>query len=314
MNVCVTGGSGFIGSHLVHRLVQDGHTVTVIDNLSTGFPTHLEPVRAAIRFVQADIADPAGLPDALQGCTVVLHQAALGSVPRSIDNPAATHAANVTGTLNLLQAARAAGVRRVVAAGSSSVYGANPVLPRHESLLPEPVSPYAASKLAAEAYCRAFEAVYGLETVVLRYFNVFGPRQNPDSQYAAVIPRFVSRMIRGERPQVYGDGEQSRDFTYVANVVEANLRAMEAAPGCGGIYNVACGGQYTLNELVSAINGVLGTALEPEYLPPRPGDTRHSLADIGQAGAVLGYKPSVGFHEGIRRTVEWYRSRKGAPT
>lgn len=311
MHVCVTGGAGFIGSHLVHRLAADGHRVTSVDNLSTGSPANLAGLPGPVQVLDLDILYTEGLAEALEGCEVVLHQAALGSVPRSIDRPAGTHAANATGTLSVLMAAQRAGVRRVVLASSSSVYGANPVLPRHEDLAPAPISPYAASKLAAEAYAQAWTAVYGIETVILRYFNVFGPRQNPDSPYAAVIPRFIRRMLAGRPPLIYGDGSQSRDFTHVDNVVAANLAAMAAPAGCSGIYNIACGEAVTVSDLARAIGDVLGTPLEPEYGPPRPGDTRHAVADITRARALLGYYPEVNFAAGIRRTVEWFRAQAG---
>jgi len=302
----VTGGAGFIGSNIVLRLVADGEDVRVLDNLATGRRENLADAVGKFEFVEADIADLDAIRPAFEGVQYVLHQAALPSVPRSVRDPAATTTANVTGTLNVLIAARDAGVERVVVASSSSVYGKEPRLPKQEDMRPQPISPYAASKLANEAYAAAFCEVYGLETVCLRYFNVFGPRQDPTSQYAAVIPLFIKAMLNGERPTIYGDGEQSRDFTFVANVVDANLLAAQAPAAPGRVLNIACGSRTTVNDLVRTLNLILRTQIEPIYADPRPGDVKHSLADICAAREVLGYEPEVGFETGLAATAEWY--------
>ena len=302
----ITGGAGFIGSNLAQELVRRGETVRVLDNFATGRRENLAGLELAL--LEGDILDPAVLRRACAGVDYVLHQAALRSVVRSVDDPAATNAVNVTGTLNVLLAAREAGVKRVVFASSSSVYGAAPGLPRRESDRPLPLSPYAAAKLAGEAYCAAFTHVYGLETVSLRYFNVFGPRQDPGSAYAAVIPLFVAALRAGRPPVIFGDGETSRDFCYVSNVVEANLLAAHASGGAGEAVNVACGERYTLNQLVALLNEILGTDMAPQYQPERVGDMRHSLADLTAARELLGYAPRVLFREGLERAVEWYRS------
>jgi UDP-glucose 4-epimerase len=303
----VTGGAGFIGSHIAAALVKRGERVRVLDNLSTGHRRNLTPLEDDIEFVHGDLVDRAAVERALQGVEVVVHQAALASVPRSVAAPLDTNAACVTGTVNLLDAARDCGVRRVVYAGSSSAYGDQPAPAKHEALLPSPVSPYAAAKLAGEFYCQAFTATYGLETVSLRYFNVFGPRQDPQSQYAAVIPKFITEILAGRRPTIFGDGRQSRDFTYIDNVVHGNLLAADAAGAVGKTINVACGQQFDLLELVRAINRALGTSVEPEFAPARAGDVRESLADISLARELLEYEPVVEFDEGLRRTVEYYR-------
>lgn len=303
----VTGGAGFIGGHIVERLVGDGRRVRVLDDLSTGRRENLASVAKRIELIEGDIRDAATVGRAMRDVEAVLHLAARASVPRSIEQPVETNEANVSGTLNLLIAARDAGVRRFVYSSSSSAYGETPKLPKQESDTPEPLSPYAVSKLAAEHYCACFAKVYGLQTVSLRYFNVFGPRQDPNSPYAAVLPAFLSRMTRGQRPVVFGDGEQSRDFCYIDNVVEANLLAATAAGVSGEAVNIACGERTTLNEIVAIINRQLGTDLPAEYREPRPGDVKHSLADISAARKVIGYEPKVLFAEGLRRTVEWYR-------
>jgi nucleoside-diphosphate-sugar epimerase len=302
----VTGGAGFIGSNIIRELLERGETVRVLDNFATGRRENLEEISDRIDLREADIRDLAAIRPAFEGVDYVLHQAAIPSVPRSVKDPVATTEANVNGTLHALMAAREAGVKRVVMASSSSVYGANPELPKRENMRPLPISPYAASKLANEGYAAAFTHVYGLETVCLRYFNVFGPRQDPTSQYAAVIPLFVSALLKGERPTIFGDGEQSRDFTHVANVVEANLKAATASGGSGGAYNIACGERVTLNELVQAINEILGAKIEPIYEPERAGDVKHSLADISAAREAFDYSPVVGFREGLERVVGWY--------
>jgi UDP-glucose 4-epimerase len=303
----VTGGAGFIGSHLVEALVQRGDRVRVLDNLSTGFLSNLEGVRDEIEFLRGDLVDGPTVARAVEGVDTVFHQAALASVPRSVERPLETHAACVTGTLTLLDAARRAGVRRVVYAGSSSAYGDQPSQSKRETDLPAPISPYGAAKLAAEYYLRAFWATYGLETVTLRYFNVFGPRQDPDSPYSAVIPLFISALLAGRQPVIYGDGRQSRDFTFVANVVHANLLAADAPDTAGRVLNAANGRSISLLELLSAINDLLGTKVVPRYEPARPGDIRESMADITLARTLLRYEPQVDFHEGLRRSIDYYR-------
>jgi nucleoside-diphosphate-sugar epimerase len=306
----VTGGAGFIGSHIVRRLLATGHEVRVADNLSTGRLANLDEVIGDIEFFELDIRDAETLGNAAHGCELVFHVAALPSVPRSIANPGASHETNATGTLNVLTAARDAGARRVVFASSSSIYGATRELPKLETMLPLPISPYAVSKLAAESYCRSFHAVYGLETVSLRYFNVFGPRQDPNSEYAAVIPKFIRAFAHGESPVIFGDGEQSRDFTYVENVVSANMAAI-TAPGVGGkVYNIACGHGITLNELTRRLRDEVGAEVEIEYGPERAGDVRDSMADISAARSDLGYEPLVTLDEGIQRTVGYYREQE----
>lgn len=302
----VTGGAGFIGSNLVRRLVGCADEVVVLDNLSTGRIENLKGLESRVEFVQGDVRDAGLLNRLFKGAEVVFHQAALPSVPRSIQDPIASNASNVDGTLNVLVAAREAKVRRVILAGSSSVYGNTAALPKVEDMPTNPLSPYAVTKLVGELYGRVFTHVYGLETVTLRYFNVFGPRQDPNSQYAAVIPKFIMKMSRGEQPEIYGDGEQSRDFTYVENVVEANILAATVEGVAGEVFNIGCGERHTLNELVEKLNYLLGTTIEPKYGPPRPGDVRHSMASIEKATTLLGYRPLVSFDEGLRRTVEWF--------
>lgn len=304
----VTGGAGFIGSHIAAALVERGDTVRVLDNLSTGHVGNMAAFRDRIQFMEADLIDAAAVAEAVRGVQCVFHQAALASVPRSVDFPLDTNAACVTGTVVLLDAARAAGVRRVVYAASSSAYGDQPTSSKRETDLPLPLSPYAAAKLAAEYYCRAFTATYGLETVALRYFNVFGPRQDPKSEYAAVIPRFITAILSGQQPVVYGDGRQSRDFTFVANVVHANLLAADAPNVAGRVLNVANGTQFSLLALLASINDLLGTRVEPRHAPPRVGDVRESLADITLARQLLGYESQIGFEEGLRRSIDYYRS------
>ena len=309
--VLVTGGAGFIGSHIATALVGQGNQVVVLDNLSTGRKENLEHIESHISFVQGDLLDRAALEEALGNVEVVYHQAALASVPRSVSAPMDTHAACVTGTLNLLDQARAAGVRRLIYAGSSSAYGNQPFQSKREQDLPRPLSPYAAAKLAGEYYLQAFSATYGLETVTIRYFNVFGPRQDPNSEYSAVIPKFVTAMLRGERPTIYGDGKQSRDFTYIDNVVSGNLAAASARNAVGRVINVACGEQINLLQLVDSINRVLRTNVQPIFAERRPGDVKSSLADISLAQEILDYSPQVSFDEGLRRSIKYYQSLIG---
>lgn len=304
----VTGGAGFIGSHIATGLVGRGDEVVVLDNLSTGKRENLAHLGDRVTLYEGCLLDRELLEQALTGVEVVYHQAALASVPRSVKEPLATNAACVTGTLNVLDAARQAGVRRVVYAGSSSAYGDQPNMSKRETDLPSPLSPYAAAKLAGELYCKSFAATYGLETVVIRYFNVFGPRQDPNSEYSAVIPIFVTKMVRDERPTIYGDGTQSRDFTYIDNVVQGNLAAADATDAVGRSINVACGTQFTLLQLVAAINDVLGKNIEPIFEEARVGDVRESLADITVARSVLNYEPQIKFDEGLRRSIEYYLS------
>jgi UDP-glucose 4-epimerase len=297
----VTGGAGFIGSHLVEALVARGHEVRILDNFSTGDAANLDGVRIRVDLVEGDITDLATVRSAMRGVDLVFHQAALASVPRSVADPMATHRACVDGTLHVLLAAKEQRVRRVVYAASSSAYGNSARLPKRESDPTAPLSPYAVAKLAGEQYCAAFSEVYGLETVRLRYFNVFGPRQTPDSPYAAVIPLFLRALTSGERPVIHGDGEQSRDFTFVDDVVQANLRAAEAQGVSGQVFNIACGRRTSLLELLQHLNALLGTRIAPIHAPPRPGDVRHSQADIQRAYDLLGYRPTTDIPAGLRR-------------
>jgi UDP-glucose 4-epimerase len=310
MTAClVTGGAGFIGSHLVEALLASGNTVRVLDNFSTGDPVNLERVRLEIEVLESDLTDLEAVRRAMRGIEVVFHQGALASVPRSVADPLATHAACVNGTLHVLQAAREAGVRRVIYAASSSAYGASTKLPKCENDPTLPLSPYAVAKLAGEHYCAAFSEVYGLETVRLRYFNVFGPRQSPDSPYAAVIPLFLQTMLAGRSPTINGDGQQSRDFTFVEDVIQANLLA-SAAPGVSGkVYNIACGKRTSLLDLVAKINSLLGTNILPSHRDPRPGDVRHSQADISRAMMELGYRPSYDIDLGLARCLDHLRGK-----
>lgn len=301
----VTGGAGFIGAHLTEALVAKGHTVRVFDNLCTGCRDNLAAVWDQIEFIEGDLTDLDMVRQATRDVELVFHQAALASVPRSVADPLATHNACANGTLHVLLAARDSGVRRVVYAASSSAYGASTKLPKEETDPTLPLSPYAVAKLAGEQYCTAFTQVYGLETVRLRYFNVYGPRQSPDSPYAAVIPRFLRTMLRGESPRLHGDGRQSRDFTFVSDVVQANLLAAEAVGVAGNVYNIACGGRTSLVELVARINALLGTAILPIHEEARPGDVRHSQADIARARRELAYRPRVSLDAGIRHCLEY---------
>ena len=309
MRYLITGGAGFIGSHLVERLVRHGAEVTVLDDLSTGRRENLRAVRDRIRFIRGNIVRLEACRRAMQGVDYVLHQAAVTSVPRSTRNPVGAHQANVTGTLNILMAAQEARVRRVVFAGSTAAYGDATEIPNHEALLPRPLSAYAASKVAGEAYCQAFWHTHGLESVVLRYFNIFGPRQNLESQYGAVVPLFIAAALRGEPAVIFGDGGQTRDFTFVANVVEANLLACHAPAEqvAGGVFNIGCGTATSIRQLWQQIADLVGTEVEPLQDAARAGDVRHSLASIDQARAQLGYRPTVNVEEGLRRTIAYYR-------
>ena len=303
----VTGGAGFIGSNIAESLLKDGHQVKVLDNLSTGFQRNLDCIPDA-EFIEGDIRDEAVLAKALSGVEVVYHQAALASVPRSMKDPLATHDHCVTGTISLLHNAVQAGVRRVVYAASSSAYGDQPFSSKRESDMVSPLSPYAAAKLAAELYCKAFYSAYGLETVCLRYFNVFGPRQDPDGEYSAVIPRFVTRLLKKEQPTIYGDGHQSRDFTFIDNVVQANRLAATAEDAPGKVLNVANGRTTSLLAILDSLKELLDCDIEPIHEPPRKGDVRDSLADITLTRTVLGYEPSVSVPEGLQRSIEYYRT------
>jgi len=307
MRYLVTGGAGFIGSHLVERLVADGHDVVVFDDLSAGRREYLAPVRSRIRFIRGSVLSAEACRRAVEGCDYVLHHAAITSVPLSTNDPVTAHAVNATGTVNILLAAHHANVRRVVFAGSTSAYGDSPELPNHEGLLPRPLSPYAASKLAGEDYARVFYHTYGLETVTLRYFNIFGPRQDPASQYGAVIPRFIAAALAGDAPVIFGDGAQTRDFTFVGNVVHANLLACQAPGVGGGVFNIGSGKALSVTELWKRICAVADVDLAPTYAAPRAGDVRDSLACIDRARDVLGYEPLVDFDEGLARAVAWYR-------
>lgn len=302
----ITGGAGFIGSNIAERLLKDGHRVRILDDFSTGRQENLQGLDGDLQVIRGDIRDMAAVRKASEGVDYVLHQAALPSVQRSVEDPILANEVNITGTLNVLVAARDAGVKRIVCAASSSAYGDTPSLPKREDMLPAPLSPYAINKLTGEYYCRAFYQLYGLETVALRYFNIFGPKQDPASHYAAVIPIFTRRFLEGKAPTVYGDGEQSRDFTYIDNAVSANLLACTAPEAPGRVFNIACGERFTLNELLDRIRGIMGHTLPAEYAAPRQGDVKHSLADISLAEKYLGYKPLVSFDEGLKKTVEWF--------
>ena len=310
----VTGGAGFIGSHIAAALGASGARVRVLDDLSTGHRENLDELGGDIDFIQGSVADEDVLRKALDGVEVVFHEAAIPSVPRSVEAPRQTHIASVDGTFSLLLAARDQGVRRVVYAASSSAYGDQPTLPKSEQMLPDPLSPYAVAKLVGEYYCQVFTRVYGLETVSLRYFNVFGPRQDPSSQYSGVVSRFISALLGDERPVIFGDGEQSRDFTYVDNVVAANLSAANASGAAGRVINVANGERITLNELLEELKDLTGKKdVTAEYREPRVGDVRHSLADNSIARELLGYESKVDLREGLRRTIDWWKSSRFNP-
>ncbi len=306
--VLVTGGAGFIGSHLVRRLLRDGYRVRVLDNLATGKATNLAEVQSQIEFLEGSVTDAETAARAVEGASYVLHQAAIPSVPRSIADPLASHAENSTGTLSILCAARDAGVKRFVYAASSSAYGDTPVLPKEETMRTDPLSPYAVAKLSGENYCRAFNRVYGLETVALRYFNIFGPRQDPKSLYSAVIPKFITAILEDREISIYGDGEHSRDFTFIDNTVDANLLAM-TTPGVGGVMcNIACGERFSLNELVNRLGAIIGKTPRVTYAERRTGDVQHSLADISRARELLGYQPRISFDEGLQQTVAYFKN------
>jgi UDP-glucose 4-epimerase len=303
----VTGGAGFIGSHLTDALLEQGWSVRVVDDFSSGRQENLAQAEGRIELIQGDFADPALAARAVEGVEVVFHQGAVPSVPRSVEEPVRTNRVNVDGTLLVLQAAREAGVRRVVYAASSSAYGDTEVLPKVETMPAQPRSPYALQKYAGELYCQLYHELYGLETVALRYFNIFGPRQDPKSVYAAVVPMFITACLRGEPPTIHGDGEQSRDFTYVADAVRANLAAADAPRAPGHVVNVAGGKRVTLNQLLATIQGIVGSQLVPVHGPARAGDVRHSLADLTRARRLLDWEPAIPLEEGLRRTVESLR-------
>lgn len=305
----VTGGAGFIGSHIVKRLVDDGAEVRVVDNFSTGQAERLDALRSSIEFVKGDLAEHATAREIVDGVDLVIHQAAVPSVQRSVADPVATNRANVTATVNLLEACRDAQVRRIVFAASSSAYGDTKVLPKREDMPVNPLSPYALQKLIGEGYCKLYHDLFGLETVCLRYFNVFGPHQDPHSEYSAVIPKFITRLLANQPITIHGDGEQSRDFTFIDNVVEANLLALKAPDAAGKMCNIGCGEHITLNRLVMLLEQHLGVNAKVIHAPPKPGDVRHSLADIERAKAVLHYRPKITVEEGLRRTIAWYKSQ-----
>ncbi len=310
----VTGGAGFIGSHIAAALVANGARVRIIDDLSTGYRENVNEVGGDVDFVHASLADQESLRKALEDVELVFHEAAIPSVPRSVENPRQTHIASVDSTFSLLDAARQMKVRRIVYAASSSAYGDQPTLPKVEDMLPDPLSPYAVAKLVGEYYAQVFSRVYGLETVSLRYFNVFGPRQDPSSQYSGVISRFIAALLSNEQPVIYGDGEQSRDFTYIANVVDANLKAAETTKGIGKVINVANGERITLNELLKEVQELTGkTDVSVDYRAPRAGDVLHSLADITRARELLGFEPRVGLREGLQSTIDWWKQSRFAP-
>jgi len=309
----VTGGAGFIGCNLVRHILAKGHDVAVLDNFATGKRENLADVRDRIELIEGDIRDRALVDRAVDGCAAVFHEAALGSVPRSVEDPQTSHDVNVNGTVTVLEAVRSAGVKRIVFAASSSAYGDQAESPKHEAMVPMPISPYAAGKVACEAYMRGYAAVYGLETLSLRYFNVFGPFQDPAGAYAAVIPAFVSRLLRGEQPVVFGDGEQSRDFCYIDNVCEANWLAAHAPPeACRGqALNIACNQRTSLNQILDQLRDLLACDIHAEYQAPRVGDVKDSLAEVSLARRTIGYDPQILFEEGLARAIEWYKKNLG---
>ena len=305
----VTGGAGFIGCNLVRFLLAEGQQVVVLDNFATGKRENLTDIEDRIKLIEGDIRDRDTMDSAIAGCAAIFHQAALGSVPRSVDDPQRSHDVNVNGTVTVLEAARAVGIKRIVFAASSSAYGEQAVSPKHEEMAPKPISPYAASKVSCEAYLGGYAAVYGLETLSLRYFNVFGPHQDPGGAYTAVIPAFVSSLLRGDRPTVFGDGEQSRDFCYVENVCRANWLAANApAEVCNGQpVNIACNRAVSLNQILEQLRELLGVDIDADYQAMRPGDVMHSLADISRAKETIGYEPAVYFEQGLQKAIDWYR-------
>ena len=309
----VTGGAGFIGSHIASALLASGARVRVLDDLSTGHLENIDEIGSAVEFIEGSVADPIALDRAMDGVELVFHEAAIPSVPRSVENPLQTHVASVDGTFSLLLAARDKKVRRVIYAASSSAYGDQPTLPKVEDMSPDPLSPYAVAKLVGEYYCKVFSRVYDLETISLRYFNVFGPRQDPGSQYSGVVSRFISCLLNNERPVIYGDGEQSRDFTYIDNVVSANLKAAETREGIGRVFNVANGDRVTLNQLLAELKDLTGNPqVTAEYKEPRVGDVRHSLADVTAARQLLGYESIVDLRDGLQRTIDWWKTSRFA--
>jgi nucleoside-diphosphate-sugar epimerase len=309
----VTGGAGFIGSHIASALAAAGARVRVIDDLSTGYRENLQEIKGDLDFVQGSLADVRTLAKAVEDVELVFHEAAIPSVPRSVENPRQTHVASVESTFSLLLAARDKKVRRIVYAASSSAYGDQPTLPKVETMLPEPLSPYAVAKLVGEHYCQVFTRVYGLETVSLRYFNVFGPRQDPSSTYSGVVSRFISDLLGGKRPVIYGDGEQSRDFTYIENVVDANLKAAETSKGIGQVINIANGKRITLNQLLHELKSLTNKPdVSADYQEPRAGDVKHSLADITRARELLGFEPRVGLRSGLEFTIDWWKNSRFA--
>ena len=311
--VLITGGAGFIGSNLAVELIRQGARVNIIDNFLTGFRENLDEITGDFDFIEGDINDDEAVAKAIEGVEVIFHEAALPSVPRSVDDPAETHRVCTDGTFNLLVKAKNAGVKRFIYAASSSAYGDQPTLPKVETMCPDPLSPYAAAKLAGELYCRAFNSVYGLETLSLRYFNVFGPRQNPASMYSGVISRFIDALMTGQTPVVFGDGEQSRDFTYIANVVDANIKAAQTTKGLGETMNVANGDRITLNELLDVLKQITGTPyVAADYKEARKGDVKHSQAGNQRAVECLGYSQIVGLEEGLRKTIGWWKSSRFA--
>ncbi len=309
--VLVTGGAGFIGSNLADELIKQGAKVVIIDNLVTGFRENLEEINGDFEFIEGDLNDDEAMKKAVEGVEIVFHEAALPSVPRSVENPADTHQACVNGTFNLLLKAKDAGVKRIIYAASSSAYGDQPTLPKVETMRPEPLSPYAGAKLMGEYYCQVFSRVYGLESIALRYFNVFGPRQNPSSQYSGVISRFVDALLGAKTPVIYGDGETSRDFTYIANVVDANIKAAQTSKGIGEVMNCANGERISLNELLNVLKKITGKQdVNASYEPERKGDVKHSQADNRLAVECLGYEKLVGLEEGLIKTIEWWKQSR----
>ena len=310
--VLVTGGAGFIGSNLAEELIRQGARVSIIDNLTTGFRENLEDIKGDFDFIEGDINDDSALSKAIDDAEIVFHEAALPSVPRSVEDPVETHRVCVDGTFNLLNKAKNVGVKRFIYAASSSAYGDQPTLPKVETMLPDPLSPYAAAKLTGEYYCRVFNNVYGLETISLRYFNVFGPKQNPASMYSGVISRFIDALLTGKTPVIYGDGEQSRDFTYISNVVNANINAAQTNLGFGETINVANGERITLNQLLKFLETITNTDVAADYQPPRSGDVKHSQADNRRAVECLDYSVAVGLEEGLRETIKWWKTSRFA--